>query len=109
MLADQYLPLQAILRGDQFMTVFPPAAQQATAVAKLAAALAKNDDTTVASMVSMTLTAPVTHHKIRAVLVPPVFITLNTINKVIDSGLVASRDICVGELALRCDQLDIPR
>ena len=35
--------LQAILRGDQYMTVFKPIKQEADATAKLAAALAKGD------------------------------------------------------------------
>ena len=35
--------LQAILRGDQYMTVYKPIKQEADATAKLAAALAKGD------------------------------------------------------------------
>lgn len=101
--------LRAILRGDQFMTVFPPIKQQATAAAKLAGALARNNRAAADRMVSMTLTDPIGHRAIRAVLVPPVFITLDTVKQVIDSGLVDSRDICDGELALRCDQLGIIR
>jgi D-xylose transport system substrate-binding protein len=101
--------LKAILRGDQFMTVFTPVDQQITATAKLASALARNDHAAADNMVSMTLTEPATQHKIRAILVPPVLITLRTIKQVIDSHLVAPSDICDSELALRCDQLDIPR
>ena len=101
--------LKAILRGDQFMTAFTPIDQQATAAAKLAGALARNDRAAADRMVSMTLPDSIGHRKIRAVLVPPVFITLDTVKEVIDSGMVDSRDICDGELALRCDQLNIPR
>jgi D-xylose transport system substrate-binding protein len=101
--------LKAILRGDQFMTVFPSAEQQARETAKLAGALARNDYAAADRMVSMTLTEPAARHKVRAILIPPVFITLNTIKRVIDSRLVDSRNICDGDLILRCDQLGIPR
>ena len=101
--------LKAILRGDQFMTVHIPVDQQATAAAKLAAALARNDRAAADTMAPMIVIDPVGQRKIHAVLVPPVFITLDTIKQVIESGLVSSRDICDSELALRCDQLHIPR
>ncbi len=101
--------LTAILRGDQFMTVFRPVEQQATAAAKLAGALARNDRPVANAMASMIVTEPAGHRTVHAVLVPPVFITLDMIKQVIDSGVVRSRDICVGELALRCGQLDISR
>lgn len=101
--------LKAILRGDQFMTVFPAVDQQATAVAKLAGALARNDRVAAEKMVSMTVTDPIRHRQVRAVLVPPVFITVDTVKEVIDSRMVTAHDICDGDLALRCDQLNIPR
>ena len=101
--------LKAILRGDQFMTVFTPVDQQITATAKLASALARNDHAAADSMVSMTLTEPTTHHKVHAILVSPVLITLRTIKQVIESDVVDRGDICDSELALRCDQLEIPR
>ncbi len=101
--------LTAILRGDQFMTVFRPVEQQATAAAKLAGALARNDHAAASRMASMIVTDSFGHRNAHAVLVPPVFITLDTIKQVVESGMVESRDICVGELALRCDQLSIHR
>lgn len=101
--------LTAILRGDQFMTVFRPVEQQTVAVAKLAGALARNDRAAADAMASMIETDSFGHRKVHAVLVPPVYITLDTIKQVTDSGVVRSRDICVGELALRCDQLGIHR
>ncbi len=101
--------LKAILRGDQFMTVFIPIDRQATAAAKLAGVLARNDRVAADKMAPMIVTDSIGHRKVRAVLVPPVFITLDTIRQVIESGLLSSRDICADELALRCDQLHIPR
>jgi D-xylose transport system substrate-binding protein len=101
--------LKAILRGDQFMTVFPAVDQQATAVAKLAGALARNHRAAAEKMVSMTVTDPIRHRQVRAVLVPPMFITVDTVKEVIDTRMVAAHDICDGDLALRCDQLDITR
>ncbi|MGH3866417.1 MAG: sugar ABC transporter substrate-binding protein [Pseudonocardiaceae bacterium] len=101
--------LKAILRGDQFMTVFRPVEQQATAAAKLAGALARNDYAAASGMASMIVTDSFGHRNAHAVLVPPVFITLDTIKQVMESGMVESRDICDDELALRCDQLSIHR
>ncbi|MBV9012812.1 MAG: substrate-binding domain-containing protein [Pseudonocardiales bacterium] len=101
--------LKAILRGDQFMTVFPSVDQQTTETAKLAGALARSDYAAAGRMVSMTLSGSTTHHKIRAILIPPVFITVNTVKQVIDSRLIDSHDVCDSELALRCDQLGISR
>ncbi len=101
--------LKAILRGDQFMTVFAPVDQQATVTAELAGALARDDRAAADRMVSEILTDPLRHHNVRLVLVPPVLITLDTVKQVIDSRMVDSHDICDGELALRCDQLNIPR
>ncbi|MFY9809365.1 MAG: substrate-binding domain-containing protein [Pseudonocardiaceae bacterium] len=101
--------LKAILRGDQFMTVFTPVDQQATVTAELAGALARDDREAADRMVSEILTDLLGHHDVRTVLVPPVLITLDTVKLVIDSRMVDSHDICDGELALRCDQLNIPR
>ncbi|MGB8996149.1 MAG: sugar ABC transporter substrate-binding protein, partial [Pseudonocardiaceae bacterium] len=101
--------LKAILRGDQFMTVFAPVDQQATVTAELAGALARDDRAAADRMVSEILTDPLRHHNVRLVLVPPVLITLDTVKQVIDSRMVDSHDICDGEIALRCDQLNIPR
>jgi D-xylose transport system substrate-binding protein len=99
--------LKAILRGDQFMTVFNPVDQLATATAKLAGALARNDQAatdTMASTISPDLTG---NRQVRSVLVSPLFITLDTVKQVTDSGVVDSREICEGELELRCNQLSI--
>ncbi|HET9257333.1 MAG TPA: hypothetical protein VFO16_19325 [Pseudonocardiaceae bacterium] len=81
----------------------------AAVTAKLAKALAKNDHATADGMVTMTLPGSTARRGIRAILIPPVSITLNTIKQVVDSRLIDSRDICDSELALRCDQLGIPR
>lgn len=98
--------LKAILRGDQFMTVFNPNDQLATAAAKLANALATGQQAAADTMVS-TMTTDPTNHLVRLILVPPQFITLDTIKQVTGSKVIDSRDICEGELELRCNQLSI--
>lgn len=95
--------LKAILRGDQFMTVLNPVDQLATATAKLAGALARGEQTT-ADTIS---TDPTGNRQVRSVLVQPLFITLDSVKQVTDSGLVDSREICEGDLELRCNQLSI--
>lgn len=99
--------LKEILRGDQFMTVFNPVDQLATATAKLAGALARGDQAAATTMASTISTDPSGNRQIRSVLVEPLFITLDTIKQVTDSGVIDSREICEGELELRCNQLSI--
>ncbi len=99
--------LKAILRGDQFMTVFNPVDQLATAAAKLAGALARGEQAAADRMASRISTDPTGSRQVHSVLVSPLFITLDTVKQVTDSGLVDSREICEGDLELRCNQLSI--
>lgn len=99
--------LKAILRGDQFMTVFNPVDPLATAAAKLAGALAKDDRAAADKIAPMISADPTGNRQVHAVLVAPLFITLDTIKQVTDSRSVDSREICEGELQLRCNQLSI--
>jgi D-xylose transport system substrate-binding protein len=100
--------LKAILRGDQFMTVLNPVDQLATATAKLAGALARGQQAAADTMASTISTDPTGSRQVRSVLVQPLFITLDTVKQVTDSGMVDSREICEGELEVRCNQLSIP-
>lgn len=58
-------------------------------------------------MASTISTDPTGNRQVRSVLVAPLFITLDTVKQVTDSKIVDSREICEGELELRCNQLSI--
>lgn len=99
--------LQAILRGDQFMTVFKPINEQADATAKLAAALAKND-TAAADALATGVTKDTTGNRdVKSVLLPAQLITKDKVKTVVDAGFVKATEICGGDLATVCAELGI--
>ncbi|MFD0204512.1 MULTISPECIES: sugar ABC transporter substrate-binding protein [Saccharothrix] len=99
--------LQAILRGDQFMTVFKPINDQANATAKLAAALAKGD-TAAADALATGVTKDTTGNRdVKSVLLPAQLITKDKVKTVVDAGFVKATEICVADLAAVCTELGI--
>ncbi|PSL56276.1 monosaccharide ABC transporter substrate-binding protein (CUT2 family) [Saccharothrix carnea] len=99
--------LQAILRGDQFMTVFKPINDQANATAKLAAALAKGD-TAAADKLATGVTKDTTGNRdVKSVLLPAQLITKDKVKTVVDAGFVKATEICVADLAAVCTELGI--
>ncbi|MFJ6674021.1 sugar ABC transporter substrate-binding protein [Actinosynnema sp. NPDC091369] len=99
--------LQAILRGDQFMTVFKPINEQAEATAKLASALAKGD-TAAADKMATGVTKDTTGNRdVKSVLLPAQLITKDKVKTVVDAGFVKATEICGGDLAAVCTELGI--
>ncbi|TQM80188.1 monosaccharide ABC transporter substrate-binding protein (CUT2 family) [Saccharothrix saharensis] len=99
--------LQAILRGDQFMTVFKPINEQADATAKLAAALAKGD-TAAADKMATGVTKDTTGNRdVKSVLLPAQLITKDKVKVVVDAGFVKATEVCVADLAAVCTELGI--
>jgi ABC-type xylose transport system substrate-binding protein len=82
--------LQAMLRGEQFMTAYVAPDTQAETAARLIADLAGGG-------------RPGGH----AVPVAPKVVTLENLKSVFDTALVNSADVCTGDLAMRCNQLGI--
>ncbi len=99
--------LQAILRGDQFMTVYKPIKEEADAAAKLAAALAKGDTAAADGIATDTESDPTAGRSVKSVLLEPQLITKENVKTVVDGGQVTAAEICVGELAPTCQQLGI--
>jgi D-xylose transport system substrate-binding protein len=99
--------LQAILRGDQSMTVYKPIAQEADAAAKLAAALAKGDKAAADALATSTEKDPKGNRDVKSVLLTPQLITKDSVKKVIDDGAVKASEVCVPALKATCDQLGI--
>ncbi|MQA06931.1 MAG: substrate-binding domain-containing protein [Pseudonocardiaceae bacterium] len=99
--------LKALLRGDQYMTVFKPIQEEANATAKLAAALAKGDTAAADKLAKDVSEDPKGKREVKSVLLEPQLITKNEVKKVIDEGYVPARDVCGGTLQSTCADLGI--
>lgn len=99
--------LQAILRGDQYMTVFKPIKDEAENTAKLAAALAKGDTAAANALAQGVSQDPKGNRSVKSVLLPPQTITRNEVKTVIDTGYVKASDVCTGDVKAACTQLGI--
>lgn len=99
--------LKAILRGDQYLTVFKPIDQEANAAAKLAAALAKGDKAGADAIATATSHDPTGNRDVKSVLLTPILITKDKVKMVTDAGFVKAADICGGDVAATCKQLGI--
>ncbi|MFI9006194.1 sugar ABC transporter substrate-binding protein [Actinosynnema sp. NPDC053489] len=99
--------LQAVLRGDQFMTVFKPINEEAEATAKLAAALAKNDTAAADKIATGSVNDPTGKRDVKSVLLTPQLITKDKVKVVVDAGFVKASEVCVADLAAACTELGI--
>jgi D-xylose transport system substrate-binding protein len=99
--------LQAILRGDQYMTVFKPINEEADNTAKLAAALSKGDTAAADKIATQTENDPKGNREVKSVLLTPQLITKENVKKVVDAGAVKASEICVPATQAACDQLGI--
>jgi D-xylose transport system substrate-binding protein len=99
--------LQAILRGDQYMTVFKPIDQEADATAKLAAALAKGDTAAADKIATQTESDPKGNRQVKSVLLDPQLITKDKVKTVIDAGAVKASEVCVADVQAACTELGI--
>ncbi|MFC4944399.1 sugar ABC transporter substrate-binding protein [Pseudonocardia sp. GCM10023141] len=99
--------LQAILRGDQYMTVYKPIDQEADATAKLAAALAKGDKAAADAIATGSSDDTKASRKVPSVLLTPVLITKDKVKSVIDAGAVKASEVCVAATQAACTELGI--
>lgn len=99
--------LMAVMRGDQYMTVFKPIKEEAEATAKLAAALAKGDKAGADAIAKNTLHDPKGNREIKSVLLTPTTILAKDIKTVVTQGYVKAAEICGGDLAAKCTSLGI--
>jgi len=91
--------LQAILSGDQCMTVYKAIKKEADAASALAIALAKNEKPTTATG---TITDPQSKAAVPSVLLDPEAITASNVKDVIADGFVTKDAICTPALAKAC-------
>jgi D-xylose transport system substrate-binding protein len=99
--------LQAILRGDQYMTVYKPIKQEAEAAAKLTAALAKGDTAAADALATGSVDDTKGNRQVKSVLLTPQSITKENVKTVVDEGQVKASEVCVGDLQATCQQLGI--
>ncbi|WP_328458784.1 MULTISPECIES: sugar ABC transporter substrate-binding protein [unclassified Amycolatopsis] len=99
--------LMAIMRGDQYLTIFKPIKEEAEATAKLAAALVKGDTAGADAIATGKLHDPKNNRDIKSVLLTPTLILEKDIKTVVTQGYVKATEICGGDLAAKCSSLGI--
>lgn len=99
--------LRAILRGDQYMTVFKPVKEEAEATAELAAALVNGDKAAADAVATDALEDPKGKREVASVLLEPYLITRGEVKRVVDAGYVSADEICTRDLADACSELGI--
>ena len=99
--------LQAILRGDQYMTVYKPIKQEADATAQLAAALAKGDKAAADALATASSDDTKGNRKVPSVLLTPQLITKDNVKTVVSEGQVKASEVCVAATQAACGSLGI--
>ncbi|WP_329793711.1 substrate-binding domain-containing protein [Lentzea sp. DG1S-22] len=99
--------LQAVLRGDQYMTVFKPIKDEAEAAAKLAAALAKGDTAAADALATGKTKDAKGNRDVKSVLLTAQLITKDKVKSVVDAGFVKASEICVADTQAACTELGI--
>lgn len=99
--------LMAVLRGDQYMTVFKPIKEEAEATAKLTASLAKGDTAAADALAKDSSDDTKANRKVKSVLLEPKMTTKDGVKEVVTQGYVKASEICGGDLAAVCSQLGI--
>jgi len=97
--------LQAILAGDQCMTVYKAIKVEADAAAELAIALINGEDA--AGIADGTVTDTVLEVEVPSVLAEPKAIYRDNVKDVIDDEFWTVADICTGDFAADCTELGI--
>lgn len=99
--------LQAVLRGDQYMTVFKPIKEEAEATAKLAGLLAKGDTAGADKLASGVTKDTKGNRDVKSVLLTSQLITKDKVKTVVDAAFVKASDICVADTQAACTELGI--
>ncbi|WP_405492155.1 sugar ABC transporter substrate-binding protein [Nocardia sp. NBC_00511] len=99
--------LKAVLRGDQYLTIFKPIKDEAENAAKLAAALAKGDKAAADALAQGVSQDPKGKRDVKSVLLQPQSITRAQVKVVTDAGFVKASDLCTGDVKSACTELGI--
>jgi D-xylose transport system substrate-binding protein len=90
--------LQAVLSGDQCMTVYKAVKKEADAAAALAIDLANGKE----GKTTGTLTDPVGKRDIPSILLEPLAVTKENVKAVVDDGYVTKEQLCTAAFAAKC-------
>jgi D-xylose transport system substrate-binding protein len=96
--------LQRILTGEQYMTVWKPNKPEADAAAEIAVALAKGDDIP-SGLVNEQVNNG--NKDVPSVILTPVAVLKNNVNKVVEGGDVKKSDLCKGSFASACSSAGV--
>lgn len=97
--------LQAILAGDQCMTVYKAIEKEANAAAELAILLIQGEDAS--GLATGSVTDTVLKVEVPSVLEAPQAIYRENVKDVIDDGFQDASEVCTGEFAAACEELGI--
>jgi D-xylose transport system substrate-binding protein len=97
--------LQAILAGQQCMTVYKAVKKEADAASALAIALIKNEDTS--KLINGSVKDTVLNKDVQSSLQTPVSIFKNNVKDVIDDGFQKASDVCTAAYASACQAAGI--
>ncbi len=97
--------LQAILAGDQCMTVYKAIEKEANAAAELAITLINGEDA--GGLATGSVTDTVLKVEVPSVLETPQAIFRDNVKDVIDDGFQSAADVCTGEFQAACEELGI--
>jgi D-xylose transport system substrate-binding protein len=97
--------LQAILTGDQCMTVYKAIEKEANAASELAISLINGEDGS--ELAKDTVPDTVTKKDVPSVLEEPAIIYRDNVKDVIDDGYQKAEDVCAGPAAAACTELGI--
>ncbi len=97
--------LQAILAGDQCMTVYKPIQDEADAASKLAIALIQGKDAS--TLATGTVKDTKLNTDVPSVLATPIAVYKDNVKKVIDDGFQDKAKVCAGALAAACTEAGI--
>jgi D-xylose transport system substrate-binding protein len=99
--------LQAILAGDQCMTVYKNTNLEADLASKLAIDVIKGDKAAADALASGSVEDPTTHQQVPSALATPEAIFKDNIKKPFDDGFQKASDVCTGAYAKLCTQAGI--
>ena len=99
--------LREILRGNQCMTVYKPATDEAEAAARLAIALAKGEQSNADDLATGNTRDLTGGRNVKSVLLGPQAITKESVKKLVTDGAVKTADLCAGDVAPLCAANDV--
>jgi D-xylose transport system substrate-binding protein len=99
--------LQAVLRGEQCMTVYKPIRDEAEAAARLAIAVAKGDRSGADDLATGNTRDQASRRDVKSLLLGARLIMKSNMRSLVAESVVKSSELCVGDLVPLCAQNDI--